>query len=222
MPVGIVVGPGSRAVPRRVSFPHVSSGAHTTTALLKFARGSSPEHSAELFALVYDDLRQVAGRLLAGERTGHTLQPTALVHEAWLRLVDERALPAASVEDARRHFLALGTRVMRHILVDHARQHAALKRAGAWHRMTLDEGLAVLHCEASTVLDLEAALREIERMDARLAQIAELRVFGGLALVEVAATLGLGITVVKDDWKLAKALLSRRLAGQTGGLLADV
>ena len=183
------------------------------TQFLKTAGSGSPQQTAELFALVYDELRSVAGRLLAGERPGHTLQPTALVHEAWLRLIDQDAIGTTDVAEARRRFLCLGTRAMRNILVDHARRHAAQKRDGAWHRVTLQDGLAVLQCDAGTVLDLEAALAEVERLDARMAQIAELRVFGGMGLPEIAAALDLGLTTVKEEWSLAKALLSRRLSG---------
>lgn len=199
----------------------VSSSVRVQTTKLLRSAGRDPERDrSELFAIVYEDLRRVAGKLLAGERAGHTLQPTALVHEAWVRLVDEAEVPGDSIPEVRRRFVCLATRAMRNILIDHARRHLADKRSGAWHRVELTEGLAILECDATTVLDVESAFAEIEKLDPRMAQVAEMHVFGGMNVSEIAVALGLGSTTVKRDWNLARALLSRHL-GASGGAAAE-
>ena len=188
------------------------------TQLLNAAGGAvSDADGTELLRLVYDELRAAAGHLLTGERAGHTLQPTALVHEAWVRLVDQDQLAQGMTEDARRRFVRLAVRAMRNILVDHARRRAAAKRQGGGQRVALSDDLAVFRCDAATVVDLEDAFAELEQVDPRLAQVAELRIFGGMTVPETAAALQVGETTVKQSWNLARALLARRLAESSEG-----
>ena len=161
----------------------------------------------ELTSRVYDELRQLAAAQLARERKGHTLQPTALANEAYLRMVDvvERGF------DSRAHFFGIAARAMRQVLVDHARTRDAKKRGGDHHRVTMS-ALAGLGVETPVdVLDLDEALEELARLDERRARILELRYFAGLNRAEVAAALGVSETTVQDDWFLARAWLKTRL-----------
>lgn len=165
--------------------------------------------AADLLPLVYDDLRAAAAAMLRQERPGHTLQPTALVHEAFLRL-------AGSSEPAwtsRAHFRAIAAKVMRQILVDHARRRDAVKHGGDIRRVTLD-GAAEAQAFVSgdvDVLDLHAALDKLSTLSPRQARVVEMRVFGGLTVSEAAHVLGVGTTTVDDDWAIARAWLAREL-----------
>ncbi|MEZ5966748.1 MAG: ECF-type sigma factor [Planctomycetota bacterium] len=191
----------------------------TTAALVRAASGDQRSQQ-EFFELLYGELRGLARGVLRGERAGHTLQPTALVHEAWVRLVDGSAIAAIAVEgdaggdteSARGRFLGLAARAMRQVLIDHARRQNAGKRGSAWQRITLSSDLSAQPLELATLLDLDAALVEMERRQPRLAQVSELRLFAGLELAEVAATVGISLTTAKLDWNLARAMLTRRLA----------
>jgi RNA polymerase sigma factor (TIGR02999 family) len=169
-----------------------------------------PQAAADLLPLVYDDLRAAAGAMLRQERPGHTLQPTALVHEAFMRL-------AGSSEPAwtsRAHFRAIAAKVMRQILMDHARRRDAVKHGGDMRRVTLTgaaENEAGLGAGDVDVLDLHAALEKLATLSARQAQVVEMRIFGGLTVNEVAHVLGVGTTTVDDDWAIARAWLAREL-----------
>jgi len=178
------------------------------TQLLQAWRAGEPGAEAKLFAATYDELRQRAGRQLRGERPDHTLLPTALVHEAYVRL-------AAGAELAwkdRAHFLAVVSRIMRHVLVDHARARLAEKRPDAKLRVTLDGIAAQAQAEDGVaILDLDAALAELEQLEPRLSQIAVLRYLGGLGVDEIAEILGISPATVKRDWLIARAWLYRRL-----------
>ena len=171
--------------------------------------------TAELLPIVYDQLRSVASSYLARERHGHTLQPTALVHEAYLRLVDESLLDTPA-EDPRRRFVALAARAMRSILVDHARGRGAEKRGGAWQRVTWLDGLAATREDPVALIDLDAGLRRLEAQNERLARVAELRLFGGLTLREIAPLLDISPAAVSDDWQFARALLGKYMAEEEG------
>ncbi len=175
------------------------------------ADGGLVEDTGELFGLVYGQLRRIAGSFMARERSSHTLQPTALVHEAYLRLVDQERISWRG----RTHFFAVGARVMRNILVDHARAHGRDKRGGGWRRVTLsgtppfgDSGL-----DREEVLALDEALRSLAGVDERAARVVELRFFGGLTVPETADLLGVSRRTVEADWTYARAWLLRRLAG---------
>jgi RNA polymerase sigma factor (TIGR02999 family) len=166
---------------------------------------------ATLFASLYEELRHLARRHLESERPNHTLQSTALVHEAYLRL-------SAQYPDSwtdRRHFLSTAAKVMRQILVDHARTRHRLKRGGAAERITLSQADAVFDApDPVDIQAIDAALNRLAELDARQAQIVELRFFAGMTVPETAAALRLSPETVKRDWTMARAWLSRSLRGK--------
>ena len=165
--------------------------------------------SAErLLPIVYDQLRDIAARQMRGEANNATLQPTALVHEAYLKLVDQ----SHADWKGRTHFVAVAAQAMRRILVDHARHRHALKRGGAFQRITLDEGLGAEWHSDQDLLSLEAALDKLARLDPRQAQIVELRFFGGLQIDEVAEALGMSKRSVEREWTMIRAWLRRELS----------
>ena len=167
------------------------------------------EAAAELFARVYDELRRLAGAALRNERPDHTLQPTALVHEAYLRLVD---LPEGAWKD-RTHFMALAARAMRRVLVDHARNRNALKRGSRVTRPLEELKIPAIDSAAAVdVVHLDVALNRLETLDPRQARIVELRFFGGLSVEETAAVVDASPRTVKRDWQLARAWLRREMA----------
>lgn len=162
------------------------------------------------FALVYDELRRLAASALRHERADHTLQPTALVHEAFLRLADE---PTARWQN-RGHFLAVAARAMRRILVDHARRYNAQKRGSGAVRLSLDDAghAAAVPTETLDLVVLDDALGRLAALDARQARIVELRFFGGLSVEETADIVGASARTVKRDWQMARAWLKREMA----------
>ncbi|HOX25750.1 MAG TPA: ECF-type sigma factor [Candidatus Krumholzibacteria bacterium] len=165
-----------------------------------------------LYAAVYPVLRDIAAGLMRRERPDHTLQPTALVHEAYLRLVDQTR---ADWQD-RAHFYGIAARAMRQILVDHARKHAAAKRGGHWRRVTLDEQVANAEQLSLEILAVNDALEALARQDERMAKVVELRVFGGLLAREAAHVLGVSKRTVDEDWRVARMMLGRALATDAG------
>jgi len=160
-----------------------------------------------LLPLVYAELRRIAARRLRHERTGHTLQPTALVHEAYLRLVEQRNVDWRS----RAHFYGVAAQVMRRILVDHARRHGAAKRGDDAQRVPLEDVDEAAAATGFPVLALDLALGRLERIDSGLAQIVQLRAFGGLTIAEAAHVLNVSPSTAKRDWRTAKAWLVREL-----------
>jgi RNA polymerase sigma factor (TIGR02999 family) len=172
--------------------------------LLERVRAGDPDASAELFELVYGDLRSRARALMAGG-VPQTLQTTALVHEAWMKLRG----PGSEARD-RAHFMAVAAKAMRSVLVDAARARGTLKRGG--NRMLLEEALN-LHAErVPDVAELHSELERLAELDERLARIVEMRFFGGLTIEEVAEVLELGHATVERDWRAARAWLAARLA----------
>jgi len=166
----------------------------------------------ELFPAMYGELRRMAGRYLQRERQNHTLQPTALVHEAWLRLQNERA----AEWQGRTHGLALGAQAMRRLLVDHGRHQKREKRGGGVAPLSLDNLLkkaTTVGVPVEDLLTLEDALTRLEAVDARAAQVVMLRFFSGMSNAEVAEHLGLSVRTVEGDWAHARAWLKRELAG---------
>lgn len=158
--------------------------------------------------MLYPELRRIAGRLMRSERGGHTLQPTAVVHEAFMRLVDAQTIEWQD----RAHFLGIAARVMRRILIEHARRRGAAKRGGGVDRLTLDEA-AVPGDDASVgLLDLDDVLTRFAEVDDRGARVAELRIFGGLTVRETAEELGVSSRTVNGDWAVARLWLARELA----------
>ncbi len=177
------------------------------TQLLRVLDLSDPKHAEELLAIVYDALRELARRQLRGERPGHTLQPTALVHEAYLRLVDGRDM----AWESRAHFFGTAARAMRQVLVDHARRRNAVKRGGGLERVTLDTGVAAEDSVSADVLDLHDALEKLSSEDGELARLVELRFFAGLTLEETGDTLGVSGRKGGKDWSVARLWLQREL-----------
>lgn len=170
---------------------------------------SGDKSAAErLFPLVYNELRKQARHYLNRERAGHTLQPTALVHEAYLRMVDQNS---PNVEN-RKHFYGIASRVMRQILVDHARQHNAEKRGGAAERFSLEDLNVLPDQSATDLLELDDALARLEKIDDRKCRVVELRFFGGLTEDEIADVLGITEKTVRRDWQFAKLWLYRELS----------
>ena len=175
------------------------------------AGGDDARRAADaLMPLVYDELRRLASRALAGERRAVTLQPTALVHEAFLRLVDQTRVQWRG----RTHFFAVAATMMRRVLVDNARRRARDKRGGGLQRVTLatgDDPAVVEVLDAETVLDVDAALERLAAVDPREARVVELRVFAGLNNEEIAAHLDVSLRTVVGDWAHARAWLRREL-----------
>jgi RNA polymerase sigma factor (TIGR02999 family) len=162
-----------------------------------------------LIPLVYQELHRIARRCMAGEDVGHSLQATALVNEAYVRLVDGKVV--AWKDHA--HFLAVCARVMRHILVDHARAKNYQKRGGDAVRVTLDEALVVSNEPGQDFEALDDALKVLARFDERKSRVIEMRFFGGLSVEETAAVLKVSPATVMGDWRLAKAWLKREMRG---------
>lgn len=179
---------------------------NVTALLADWSRGDEGALN-QLLPLIYAELRRIASRQLQKERVGHTLQPTALVHEVYLRLVDQRRVGW----QGRAHFFGVAARIMRRILVDHARRQGAGKRGGGIHRVPVDEAAEVATSDALPVLALDRALDHLERTDAQLARIVELRAFAGLTVDEAAHVLGLSPSTVKREWRTATAWLKREL-----------
>lgn len=163
----------------------------------------------ELMPHVYAELRRIASGYLKSERREHTLQPTALVHEAYLKLADQSELHPES----RAHFLGIAATMMRQALVDHARRHHAAKRGGAHVRVTYDEQLPVPASFDADVLVLNDALDRLGSEDPKMARIVELRYFGGLSISETAEVIGVGTATVEREWRLARAWLKREIGG---------
>lgn len=160
-----------------------------------------------LTPLVYDELRRIAHRYAQRERNGHTLQTTALVNEAYLRLAGAEK---PDWQD-RAHFFAVTAQVMRHILIDHARRRRYVKHGGAVQQVSLDEACLMADERAAELVMLDEALKDLARLDPRKTQVVELRYFGGLSLSETAEALGISLMTVRRDWRAAKAWLFRRM-----------
>jgi RNA polymerase sigma factor (TIGR02999 family) len=163
----------------------------------------------KLFPLVYKELKRIARGHLRKEVPGHTLQTTALVNEAYLRLVDQKRISWQN----RAHFYAIAAQIMRRILVDHARGRARLKRGGAAWKVSLDEAAVISGGQTAELLALDEALQGLARIDARRSQVVELRFFGGLNNVEIAEVLKIAPNTVIRDWNLARAWLYHEMAG---------
>jgi RNA polymerase sigma factor (TIGR02999 family) len=183
------------------------------TVLLAEVRAGSPEARSRLVAAIYGELRRVAGRLMRRERPDHTLQASALVNEALLRLLSGQVLVEAP---DRRVLLAAAARAMREVLVDHARRRATSKRPGRRVRVPMDGALVAFDDRGLDVVALHEALERLAQTLPRQAQVVELRFFGGLSVPEVADTLGVSDTTVESDWRFARAWLRRKLGGNPG------
>ena len=176
------------------------------TQLLLNWRNGDATALARLTPLVYDELHRLARRYMSQERPGHTLQATALVNEAYLKLVDSQRVQW----QGRSHFVAVAAQLMRRILVDFARQRNYQKRGGDWRQVTLHEDVAIAGPE-SDFIELDEALQRLDTFDSRKARVVEMRFFGGLTLEETAEVLNVSIDTIGRDWNAAKACLLREL-----------
>jgi RNA polymerase sigma factor (TIGR02999 family) len=181
------------------------------TELIAEVRRGNDAAAENLFRRVYNELRRLAGYYMRNERPDHTLQPTALVHEAYLRLIDQRELPGES----RAHFFGVAANVMRRILIDHARAHRADKRGGRDVKVPLDDASAMAVDDPQSLLDIDRALERLAALDPRQARVVELRFFGGLSVEETAEILGVVPRTVDRDWRIARGWLRRQLDGST-------
>ncbi|MBP7937848.1 MAG: sigma-70 family RNA polymerase sigma factor [Phycisphaerae bacterium] len=179
------------------------------TETVTLASGGKPV-AEQLFQLLYEPLRQLAARFLSGEEVGHTLTPTALVHEAYLKLVNQSRVDW----QGKTHFLAVGAQAMRRILVDHARARGRAKRGGKALRIQLDEHIALSPGRDEDVLALDEALERLAQLDPRQASVVEMRFFGGMSVAEVAVVLAVSKRTVEGEWTAARAWLRRELGGK--------
>ena len=183
-------------------------GQDITQLLVELTDGNK-EVVNEILPLIYTELRKLAGGYLRKERGNHTLQPTALVHEAYMKLIDQRQIKWQN----RAHFFGIAAQVMRRILLDYARQHKAEKRGGAGENMSLEENLIIIQGEKSAeLLALDEALENLAKIDEMKAKIVELRYFGGLSVEETAEVLGVSAITIKRHWRMAKAWLYGQLS----------
>jgi RNA polymerase sigma factor (TIGR02999 family) len=202
---GLLIG----RYPARQREEHVAhSGTREVTALLQAWAGGDVGARDRLFSRVYDDLRRRASHYLRRERPDHSLQPNDLVHEAYLRLTEQRRVAWLN----RSQFFGIASQMMRRILVDRARARQAAKRSGTKLTVTLDDRIAQSPPHSCEVLALDRALTELSTLDPRQARLVELRYFGGLSLDETATLLEISPTTVKREWRIAKAWLYRRLS----------
>lgn len=178
------------------------------TELLIALQGGSADAMAKLMPVVYAELKRLAAGYLRAERADHTLQTTGLVHEAYLKLVDQKRTTWKN----RSHFFGIAAQAMRRILVDHARKRSAAKRDGG-HPVTLDDEVAGLPADTDEVLAVDEALQRLSAMDPRQSRIVELRYFAGLSIEQTAEALEISPATVKRDWTSAKAWLQRELSG---------
>ncbi len=179
-----------------------------TTRLLADLESGDGAAAAKLLPLVYDQLRVVADSLFRRQPADHTLQPTALVHEAYMRLVNQKDEKWSS----RAHFFAVASKAMRQILINHAERRAAAKRGGDRQKLTLSEGLTPAPERDVDVLMLDEALTRLSALSERMGRVVELRFFGGLTVEEVAHVLGVSKRTVEGDWEMARAWLARELS----------
>lgn len=180
------------------------------TDLLQQWNEGDQEAMAKVAAELSDELRKLAASYMKGERENHTLQPTALVNELYLRLAQRQKVAWTD----RSHFFAFAARTLRRILVDHARKHRAEKRGGDESEMTLEDNIALTSQKEVDILDLNLALEELANEDPRLAQVVEMRFFAGLTIEETASVMKIGSATVKRDLKMARAFLLHRLKHQ--------
>lgn len=178
------------------------------TRLLREAQDGRDGAADELVAIVYAELHGLASHYMRNERDDHTLQPTALVHEAYMRLMDQRSVSWQN----RSHFFGIASQAMRRILVDHARKRRASKRHGG-ERVTLDESVSAPPVQSLDVIALDSALTRLAELNERQASVVELRFFGGLDIDQTAEALGISPATVKRDWTFARAFLQREMEG---------
>ena len=189
------------------------------TRILSAIEQGDPSAAEQLLPLVYDELRRLASQKLAHESPGHTLQATALVHEAYIRLVDGAQDQSW---DNRRHFFAAAAAAMRRILIERARQKQSLKRGGNYERVELDAvEPAVMPMACEDILGLDEAIQKLEQKDPRKAELVKLRFFAGLTTAEAAKTLGVSVSTAENDWTYARCWLKLEMSGDGVGASED-
>lgn len=188
-----------------------SSPTDVTDLLVAWSNGNQAARD-QLMGVVYDELHRLARRYMRRESPGHTLQTSALLNEAFLRLVDQKNVQWQN----RAHFFGIAAQMMRRILVDHARSRSYAKRGGGARNLSLDEGLIVSDARNEEVVNVHEALERLTVFDSRKGQIVELRFFGGLSIEETAEVLGVSPGTVMRDWTLAKAWLRREMSPESG------
>jgi len=191
--------------------PLGSASADVTTLLSRLTEGDTSVVS-RLIPLVYDELRRLAAGYMRQERPDHTLQPTALVHEAYLRLVEQRETSWKN----RAHFFGVAAQLMRRILIDHARGHLRSKRGGEQQKVSLDEGMLFAADQSAELVAVDEALSRLEKLDPRQCRVVELRFFGGLTVGETAEVLKISPRTVEREWNFAKAWLYMELKPPDG------
>ncbi len=188
--------------------PKPEGSDNSITALLSQLSRGDRTVEARLIPQIYEELRRVAALYMRSERRNHTLQPTALVHEAYARLMQQRQIAWQS----RAHFFAVASGLMRHILVDHARARNAEKRGGVQHQVTLDEAILPVPKQSVDVLALNQAIESLAKLDERQGRIVELHFFGGLSFEEIASVIRVAPRTVKRDWSMARVWLKGQLS----------
>jgi RNA polymerase sigma factor (TIGR02999 family) len=189
----------------------VTPSAHEVTRLLRQWAEGDRAALDQLIPLVYAELHKIAKRYMADQSAGHTLQATAVVHEAYLKL----AGAGEQIWEDRAHFFAVASKAMRHVLVDYARTQQAAKRGGGVRIVPLEEGVAISGQTSAELVALDDALTELAAVDPRKAQVVELRYFGGLTVEDTARMLGISAETVARDWRFAKSLLEREIKHKT-------
>ncbi len=189
------------------------ASANQVTRLLAASRAREPQAATRLLELVYGELRAIAGRQMAGVPPTDTLQPTALVHEAYLRLFGDGEIPWHD----RAHFFYSAGRAMRDIVIEQARRHASVKRGGGRQRVSLEEAIVSTNEQATDLLALDDALKQLEATDTTSSQVVMLRYFAGLTVPETAQAMEISPATVDRHWRYAKAWLRRRIRGRTTG-----
>src|SRR6266851_4501544 len=184
---------------------------NVTQLLIGWGQGDK-EALDKLVPIVYDELRRQAARYLRHERAGHTLQTTALIHEAYLRLIDQKNVHWQN----RAQFFGIAAQLMRRILVDHARTRKRAKRGGSDIRVPFEDAVAIASAPELDVVALDEALKRLAEIDEQQSRIVELRFFSGLTVEETAEVLGISTATVKRDWSVARAWLQREIRGQAG------
>ncbi|MBL8212288.1 MAG: sigma-70 family RNA polymerase sigma factor [Bryobacterales bacterium] len=181
---------------------------HDVTLLLSELKSGRAEAAEQLLPLVYQELRRIAGAYMRRERSNHTLQATALVHEAYMQLVDQTRVDWKN----RAHFFGVAAQLMRRILVEHARAHHAQKRGGNASKLSLDDVINHFPDREVTLVALDDSLKELERLDPRQSRIVELRFFGGLTTEEVSEVMGISTATIEREWRSARAWLHTQLS----------
>ena len=191
----------------KLPLPGMSESPIDVTMLLRDASGGSQSALEKLIPVVYEELRRLAAYYLRQERADHTLQATALVHEAYLRLVDQRNADWKN----RNHFFGVAAHLMRRVLLIHARDHRAAKRGGSMQKISLEDTAIFSSAQADDFVYLDELLNRLSALDGRQEKVVELRFFGGLSIEETADLLGIAPATVKRDWVMAKAWLAREM-----------